>query len=81
MLGTGMKIAAGIVAGALSTGGLALATIPAADGTITACYSRGGDGNHVALVQEDHVSGYGEAGQPLPDQGAYAVGVQGGPGR
>jgi len=92
MLGTGMKIAAGIVAGALSTGGLALATIPAADGTITACYSHGGDGklravdsasqcrpNETALSwnQRGPAGPQGDAGPQGPTGPQGAAGAQG----
>jgi hypothetical protein len=37
---TKLKVAAGVLAGALMTGGFAFAAIPAGDGTITACYTR-----------------------------------------
>jgi hypothetical protein len=37
---TKLKVAAGVFAGALASGGLAYAAIPAADGTITACFTQ-----------------------------------------
>jgi len=37
MFGTKLKVAGGVLAGALLTGGLAFAAVPAQDGTITAC--------------------------------------------
>jgi hypothetical protein len=37
---TKLKVAAGVLAGAVMSGGLAFAAIPSADGTITACYTR-----------------------------------------
>jgi hypothetical protein len=39
MIGTKLKVAAGVVAGALLSGGLAYAAIPADDGAITGCYT------------------------------------------
>lgn len=39
MIGTKLKVAAGVMAGSMVFGGLAFASIPAEDGTITACYT------------------------------------------
>ena len=42
MFGTKAKVAAGVMAGALLTGGLAYGAIPGNDGSITACYRKTG---------------------------------------
>jgi hypothetical protein len=85
---TKLKVAAGVFAGALASGGLAFAAIPAPDGTITACYLQNGgiQGPKGSLRVVDTASQcrtgetaltWGRQGQPGPAGPAGAPGAAG----
>ena len=87
MIGTKVKVAAGVVAGALASGGLAYAAIPANDGTITACYTKSGgalrvidaEGGQTCKGNETQLTWnrQGEQGLPGPEGPQGANGPEG----